>query len=535
MIFAVMYLVFTNYSFPIGNDESEYVSIGRSFIHGEGFSIYGKPTTLIVTVPILVSFIWGSGLDYETSLMFSRILFTVISVINLFLITQFLKKIKIDGKKLSINRILLIQLLTFANFTYWAGKGTILTEPLSLLLLFSIINILNKDGNSYWELAVIGVLSALLILTKYVTAVIIPVLIISSIRKYGISSKLFRSVLSFLVPLLIIITPFLVRAFTIESSIDNIVSSNFARFSSSQNQMENILVLAFTGLKSHLFGFVELYSTFIRNPSLFFSMLFYLPILIFIFNRIKSREIFRFYVMFPFFYIAGLIFSGVGFDRYWVLILPLLNLFLVYQVSEWKIFRVKLKVPAFLKGRLYERGIIFLIVIFLISICFLTFQSKNFFQYKWYLFIYCLIFSFFLMIYSLSKVKYFYLYSLIFLIIISFNFSRSVNVFVMLCRSLPERAVQENMDENEISEFLKKRNEAVVYTDGYLSDWSSVMINRTVRHTNYKYNDEKDLGYVYYIERSRDIPEPRSFKRDFSKYEIALDTKTFRVFKIILN
>src|SRR5438128_1764832 len=124
-VFVIIYIICVRYDRPAYKDECVYLGIAKSIVKGDDFSIFKKPSIVVPAWPYLLSNITALNKDIFTTIILSRLLSTLLTILNLFLITAFFKRIKVFGNYLSDYQIVILQLLTFGNFYFMAETDSL--------------------------------------------------------------------------------------------------------------------------------------------------------------------------------------------------------------------------------------------------------------------------------------------------------------------------------------------------------------------------------------------------------------------------
>jgi hypothetical protein len=334
LLLSLLYFISVNYHAAVMRDESEYTSIAKSFAKAQDFQILHRPTIIVPAVGYLISPIFGLKLDVETQVMLARVFMALIGVLNLFLITSFLKKIKISGQSLPDYLILSVQLLTFINFYYMGSIGAVMTEQLAFAMLFLIADALYDEEFDVYKALMVGFAAAGLVLLKYVCALPVLAIPVYYLYRYKWSGRTLLYSFATLSVLAVLVLPFFFRNSYINAN--HLAEFSYFRGNQAGSALHQYMTQFGQGVNLTLQRFHELYTTIPKLYNIPLSLPFLVPVFTYLFRSIRKGQLFEFYNLFPLLYMGGLIISGVGFTRYWLLVFPMVNLFILTELYRWK-------------------------------------------------------------------------------------------------------------------------------------------------------------------------------------------------------
>jgi hypothetical protein len=336
-IFVMLYAVSIHYNGFIFADETEYLSIAKSFAHGSDFSIFNKPSIIVPAWPFLLSSITALGLSTASTILLCHILSALLSILNLFIITAFLRRIKINGAHLPDFQVVMIQLLTFGNLYFMGSAGNLYPENFSIMLLFVLILTL-YSGVDLFKALLAGLLFGALCMVKYVAIPAVIAFPVYYLYLYKWRLKTFAYSLVSIIAACLIIVPFYTRMGYINSHhLSDFDYMKYLLDKQHASGLELYLLSIRQGFTFLFLRFHELFTTLNKDThfphvDLVFSILsflFLIPIIAFIVQSVRNRQIFEFPYVFTIVLIGSLILIGTGFTRYWLLVLPIINLMFI--------------------------------------------------------------------------------------------------------------------------------------------------------------------------------------------------------------
>lgn len=311
---------------PLQGDEITYVKIAKNMILNGSYSLNGHPSTITPTIPIIIGLFFTKS-NPVIGIMIARLCNLVFLLIGFKYLYNFLQNLKI--KPLVVLAIITLSLVNNNLILF-----SLLLYPESLIFCFFWINIyfLTKNQINKKDLILIFTSLLILIMARYLYAVLAPFALMSAFKVLNpmIRQKKWKQTVNLITSLTVISLPFLfwikfIYSLETHANIGGI--SYFERFRSSS--LHDLLKagLGFGNYSqlANLNGLPAFISLFIPKMGLrngIISIILLLIISLGLFNKIKNR-VYLTVLSIMLLIMAGLIFAGTGFSRYWLPLLPI--------------------------------------------------------------------------------------------------------------------------------------------------------------------------------------------------------------------
>jgi hypothetical protein len=337
---------------------------------------------------------------------------------------------------------------------------------------------------------------------------------------------------------------------TIEMNISDL-KSNAARFRAEEASfITNALKLLKLGIIRNLNNFHEIFTTLtlgqaerlsnnLRIKYATLSLIFAVPLIAYLIRSIKSKQLFDFYIFFPVIYMAGLAASGAGHDRYYMLILPLIYLWIVYELRHWKYFQKSLQFLPFLHKNSKLYLIIGIIILIIGSWIVQSYLLENYLKTRMIilgiagLVAICLIPTF-LKITQAKQIGTFLI-----VLLLSLHVARSAMDHFFLQNFNKQLNMGRVQAKNDLISYINSKNwKYPVYEQVYNGPWIPVRSKIRTRWIEYKYDDTNVYPYICFIEEINYDPlitkskQPDNFINNFKKNKIIFQNEFFRVHKL---
>lgn len=505
-IFALMYIAGSNYGPILIGDEVEYVSIAKSIIKGEGIQLFGFPTTIAATWSIIISPFFEDSLNIETSILLARIFSLLLVIISLFQFTFILKKLMIDNLLLSDGKIFIIQLLTFGNLYYWQLAGSLTLEPLSMVVFFSIVMIIAENRYRTADIVWIGLLSAVLVATKYITIIIIPALLIHFYKLYGFSKKFSKTAAVILISPAVLLIPVAVRFLKLEfftnAGEDFSYMQNYNSASSDSSWYITLVKLASSGFVIFVDKFHEYFTTLPELNAFYISILFLIPAAIFLYKKRRTGFTYSFYGIFTILYLTALIISGYGGNvRYWIIVFPFIIIFLVEFFSNMDFFKKKISININ-SHRLLNILFVLLVIGFIAAALYLRFTINDLYGFRNKSVMICIAFSFLLTLWIIIAAMENEIWNLLFLMLFIFPFSRALNQFIVGGRPFNPPVVEAYNCQRELCNFLDSKNWDGKLFQNSNAAWTTAYSKQEIKNCRINYG-RLNLDKIYLISKEK--------------------------------
>ena len=313
-----------NLFFQLVSDEIQYAEIGKNIVTTGQFYLYGQPSTFTPTLPFLVSFFYIKSVPF--------ISFTLVKLFNLLLMIiglkysfLFLKKLKLPSRI-----VILIIVLSAVNNATVVWSTAIYPEPILFCALWIFLYYVVEDIRTLRQVAYILVPFLILVITRYVYAVLIPI-VAYYILKYLIQlykDNNYKTIRNVILISFICLIPLLIW-FKYVVLVEQENSLNVSYFTRFKNKDIFYNLKAGLGLIKHeevdkvngIPAFISLFVpvTGIRNWIV--SIILIISFSIGLLSRWEIKE-YRILTICIFLVMLGLIFAGTGFSRYWLVLLP---------------------------------------------------------------------------------------------------------------------------------------------------------------------------------------------------------------------
>lgn len=329
---------------PLVGDEQTYAEIAKNImLHGE-YSYHGIPSTITPSLPFLIGLFY-TQFDPEIGFLMARISNFIFIIVGLRFLYLFLKRIEL------LREILIcILLLTIVNSNFVLWSLMLYPESILFCFIWIFLYFITKQNLSSRDLLFITVSLGVLIITRYVFAVLLLLVTMRLFtfvkvqmekKNYFELKKIFVYSCLSLLPLLF----WFKYVYNLEKEVDTGLSY-FNRFKEG-NIFDNIK--AGIGLLQHpeagnvngIPAFVTLFLPITALRSWILSIILLVAIILGYIRNMKEEH-YNTLGMSIILIMAGLIFAGTGFSRYWLPMLPgfLLGFYLFFK-------QLKLKDPQF--------------------------------------------------------------------------------------------------------------------------------------------------------------------------------------------
>lgn len=326
--------------FPLSGDELTYAEIAKNImLHGE-YSHHGKPSTITPSIPFLISLFY-TKFNPEIGFMLARITNLLFIIVGLRFLYLFLKSTGL-ARELLISILLLT--IVNSNFVVWS----LLLYPESILFCFIwvFLYFITKQNPTSRDLFFILASLAVLIITRYVFAVLLLLILIKlfNFLRTQFEERNYRELKKVFVYSFICFLPLVFwfkYVYNLEKETDTGLSY-FNRFKEG-NVLYNIK--AGIGLIKHqevgningIPAFITLFLPITAFRSWILSIILLVPIILGYLNNIRNDH-YRTLGVTIIFVMAGLIFAGTGFSRYWLPLLPgfLIGFYLFFRYLKLK-------------------------------------------------------------------------------------------------------------------------------------------------------------------------------------------------------
>ena len=545
LIFSVLFILGANYRTTLTGDEVEYVSIAESISGGKGVMLFELPTTISFTWPAFISPLFNKYFSIWTSILLGRILTMMLMIISLFQITYILRKIKIGSEHLSTEKILLIQIFTFGNFYFWNVPGTLYTGPFSIVVLLFICILLLNEKFNVAQLLLIGFLSSLLVSTKYITCVVYPALFIHFTVSYGFNKKTISKFLIICLAASVILIPVFIRFINLEFFTEYKFKFSYLKdFNERIEQLplaEAFLVQIGKGLYNFSGKFHEYFTTINDFDAIYLSVIFFAPIIVFLYKNIKTKFTFSFISMFTIIYMFVLILIGYGGNtRYWLSVFPFLCLFFIEGISGLKFFEKEIffdKVKAVRASKIF---MYLMLSAFTLLYIILRFSEADLLRIKFYTLLVSFATTVSMLVFYLLNNKRIYLWNLTILVLLVLPFSRGLNEYLLLRRPAPADTIMTDKDRIDLCRFLDSSHfEYPIFqkTDVVNPSWSTAYSNTSIFYLEAKY-DIDSLSKIYLINRDEyhyDYLEISGIVYDITEKKIIYSNRHYMVLELNLK
>lgn len=307
---------------PLFGDETTYLAIAQSTISNGFYSINGNPSSVTPVISYLLILCSGFSLPI-TNLIVVQFMSYACGLIGVLFFYKYLKQKRVDNTV----RLALVLLVT-SSPVFAAWIGTLYPEGIILMGFWIIMYFFNKDFSlRSWILILFA--GVLIVLTRYVYAVLgIIVIWYLIIGVRSTERALQRATLFKFIGVAVIIAIPLIAWFYHVYLVESAPSSNINYFNRFEEQTFFERIKAGLGLVqapdvSRINGTPAFANMFIPITG-FRSWLISIPLLILLVvgyvqkKARKHRTLFIAMVLVLF----GFVFSGTGFTRYWLAVLP---------------------------------------------------------------------------------------------------------------------------------------------------------------------------------------------------------------------
>lgn len=311
---------------PLQGDEITYVKIASNMILHGSYSLNGYPSTITPTMPFII------GLFFTKSNPLIGIIISRLCNLGLLLIGfnysyRFLKNLKIEP-------LIALAIITLSYVNNNLILFSLLLYPESLIFCFFWIYTyyITKNRNSKKDLIIICSSLLILILARYLFVVLVPFAAIAIYKfiKIKFKENELKELINLIIALVIISLPFLFWIkfiYSLETYTNTGGLSYFARFRTS-----NLFELLQAGLGFGKLSNVDNYNGLPALISLFipkiglrnaiFSIAILLVANVGLFTKFRNWK-YQTIISIMLLIMAGLIFAGTGFSRYWLPLLPI--------------------------------------------------------------------------------------------------------------------------------------------------------------------------------------------------------------------
>lgn len=310
--------------FPLFADELTYAEIARNImLHGE-YSHYGKPSTITPSIPFLISLFY-TKFNPEIGFILARIINLLFIIIGLRFLYLFLKRTGLPGKILT--SIILLTIVN-SNFVVWS----LLLYPESILFCFIwvFIYFITKQNPTSRDVFFIFASLGALIITRYVFAVLLLLIVIRlfNFLRAQFEERNYRELKKILVYSFICSLP-LVFWFKYVYNLEKEIDTGLSYFTRFKEGKVFYNIKAGIGLIKHqevgnvngIPAFITLFLPITAFRSWILSIILLVPIILGYLANIKNDH-YRTLGVTIILIMAGLIFAGTGFSRYWLPLLP---------------------------------------------------------------------------------------------------------------------------------------------------------------------------------------------------------------------
>lgn len=340
---------------PLGGDEITYTEISKNILFKGSYSLYGIPSTITPSMPFIISLFYSKAYPI-IGISLARLFNLGLLLIGLRYLYLFLKNLKLET-----SIIWLIITLTFVNNNLILFS--LLLYPESLIFCFFWIHIyfLTKKKIDFNDLLIIVSTLVILTLTRYLFAIlgVITVIIIYNYSRNLIMNSRWYRLIKLFSYFLIISLPIIFwmkYVYSIEKELDTGLNY-FSRFRNN-SYLDNIKAgLGYSKLSDvdNTNGLPALISLFIPKigfRSALLSIILIITILTGLLSRIKINS-YKILLSSVILIMAGLIFAGTGFSRYWLPLLPIFILGIYLFTLKLKINHSHLLIIAKVIGTIY--------------------------------------------------------------------------------------------------------------------------------------------------------------------------------------
>ncbi len=339
IIYSLLFLTFLSslrgLFLPLGGDELQYAEVGKNIITKGTYFLYNMPCTFTPIMPFLVSLFYIKSIPVLG--------FALVKIFNILLMVIGLRYAYLFFKKigLTIEIALIIVLLTAVNNIFLSCSSVIYPESVLFCFLWIYIYNSSKVLNSPKQLLFLLVPLVILILTRYLYAVYIPITLYFTInyflklkkeKKYAELNKALFIIFLSALPLIF----WFKYVFTIESNLA-LEQSYFTRFKNNDlfYNIKSGLGIIQHGEVGKINGIPAFVSLFVPITGLRNWILSTALIVIFVFGLFTKwqNQQYKNIIFYVLLGMAGLVFAGTGFSRYWMVFLPIywLGFYLFYK------------------------------------------------------------------------------------------------------------------------------------------------------------------------------------------------------------